>query len=282
MTTSKILASSAMALTTAGLAFGNTPLLVNTGFDGFEGWVMNSNLFVGGAWQQNVGTYSGPDGPYQFSDLITVSGNGHVFTFWDDEKSDMIENFLIQEFGAGPAESGTPSVFSTGDVLVFKGSASATRVGADTTDMKTRAFIKVLGYNELGWAFQVKDQYSAFHDIGSALEPFELSVTFPDLAVDDSLQILQIGFEITGSFDGTAMDKGTIYFENLEGYIQGASVTWAGYEVDSLGWINTGAWMGYLNVTADPWIWVNSLAKYIYMPESNISTSGAWIYVMGN
>lgn len=282
MNTSRLIASAAMALASASVSLGNTPVLVNTSFDGFDGWLANSNLFVGGAWQQNVGTYSGPDGPYQFTDLISPSGNGHVFTYWDDGKSDMIENFFIQEFGAGPAASSTPSVFAAGDVIVFKGSASATRVGADTTDMKTRAFIKVLGYNELGWAFQVKEQYSAFHDIGAGLEPFELSITFPDLTVDDSLQILQIGFEITGSFDGTAMDTGTIYFENLEGYIQGESVTWAGYEVDSLGWINTGNWMGYLNVTADPWIWVNSLGKYIYLPEGNVSTSGAWVYVMGN
>lgn len=285
MIKSKTLMTAAFALATASFASANTTILINTGFDGYDGWVINSNLFVGGAWQQNVGTYSGPDGPYQFEELLSVSGDGHVFSFWDDESSDMIENYLIQEFNAGPAGSATESVFSTGDVIVFKGSASATRSGADTSDMTVRAFIKTLGYNELGWAFQTKDEYSSFHNIGATLEPFELSITFPDLEVDDSLQIVQIGFEITGSFDGTAMDTGTIYFENLEGYIEGGAtepVTWGGYEVDNLGWINTGAWMGYLNVTAAPWVWVNSLAKYIYMPEANVSTSGAWIYVPGN
>lgn len=285
MIKSKTLMTAAFALATASFASANTTILTNTGFDGYDGWIASSNLFVGGAWQSNTGTYLGGDAPYQFEDVLAVSGDGHVFSFWDDQQSDMLENYLFQEFTAGPASSSWPTVFSTGDVIVFKGSASATRSGADTADMIVRAFIKTLGYNELGWEFQTKTEYSDFHDIGAALEPFELSITFPDLEVDDSLQVVQLGFEITGSFDGTAMDTGTIYFENLEGYIEGGAtepVTWGGYEVDNLGWINTGAWMGYLNVTAAPWVWVNSLAKYIYMPEANVSTSGAWIYVPGN
>jgi hypothetical protein len=281
MINKSIFAASVLAVASTSVLTANTPLLTNTSFDGYDGWIASSNLFVGGAWQANVGTYSGAEAPYQFPEVLTPTGDGFTFSFYDDNASDMLENYLFQEFGAGPLESSTPTVFATGDVIVFKGSASATRSGADTSDMKVRAFIKTLGYNELGWEFQTKEAYTAFHDIGSTLEPFELSVTYPDLEVDDSLQVIQLGFEITGSFDGTAMDTGTIYFENIEGYIEGGATEptlWAGYEVDALGWINTEGWMGYLNVTAAPWVWSATLAKYLYMPEANVSESGAWVY----
>lgn len=268
----------AMGLFAGSVAFANTPILVNTNFDGFEGWIAGSNRFLGGVWQEYV---LAPDA-YPFADRVSVTGDGFTFKSWDDEVSDTLENYLLQEFGAGPVGSPTETEFATGDVIVFKGKASATRTGANTSDMVVRAFIKVLGYNELGWAFQIKPDYSAFHDIGSSLEDFELRVTFPDLAVDDSLQILQLGFEITNSFDGTAMDAGTIYFENIEGYVEGGETpTWAGYPILDDGWVNTGEWLGWINVTHAPWVTIVNLDKYAYLPEESVGTSGAWMYLLG-
>lgn len=58
--------------------------------------------------------------------------------------------------------------------------------------------------------------------------------------------------------------------------------TWAGYPVDELGWVDTGSWMGFLNVIAGDWVWSVSLATYIYLPESLVSESGAWTYVPGS
>lgn len=200
---------------------GTRVYLQNTNFDGDAGWLVYSNLFIGGAWQQSVGTYSGPASPYQIDDLVSDSGEGHVFSFWDDGVSDKIEHYLLQEFGAGPVGTMTESVFSTGDVIVFRGRARATRSGGDTSDMRVRAFIRVLGYNELGWSSQVLEEYTVRHDLGPNLEPFDLRMTFPDLAVDDSPQVLQVGFEITAAFDGMVMDSGTIYFEDIVGYIEG-------------------------------------------------------------
>jgi hypothetical protein len=289
MINKSIFAASVLAIASTSVLTANTPLLTNTDFSDpentYAGWLGITNVFQP-AYVRTVGTYSGPDGPYQFPEILTPTGEGFTFSFWDDGESDMLENYLVQEFNAGPVDLAWPTIFATGDVIVFKGSASATRNGADTADMRTRAFIKTLGYiNNEG--FQVKEEYTAFHDIGSALEPFELIVTYPDLAVDDSLQVIQLGFEITGSYDSTtkAMDAGTIYFENLEGYIEGGAVEptfWAGYEVDASGWINTEGWMGYLNVAAAPWVWSATLAKWLYMPEANVSESGAWVYAPAN
>lgn len=55
---------------------------------------------------------------------------------------------------------------------------------------------------------------------------------------------------------------------------------WAGYEVDETGWVDTGAWMGWLNVAQDPWIWSQDLQDYLYV--GGISETGAWIFVPGN
>lgn len=270
-----------MALTVTTAAIANTPLLNNTDFsNGSEGWIAGANLIVGGEWQAFV---TAPE-TFSFDDRITAEGDGFVFTPYDDNESDKIESYVFQEFTAGPPTSGWPTIFETDDVIVFKGSTSAVRTGTDTSDMVVRAFIKTLGYNELGWEFQTKAEYSDFHDIGSALEPFELSITYPDITADDSLQVIQLGFEITTEFDGANMDTGEIYFENIEGYIETETGSifgsWAGYEiVNDQGDVDTGTWMGFVNVSAAPYIYSYALGKYIYIDEASVLEGGAWVYV---
>lgn len=266
----------------ASLASANTPLLTNTDFsNGYEGWIAGSNLFVGGQWQAFV---SAPEA-YTFESRVMVEGEGFIFESWDDEVSDMLENYLFQEFAAGPVGSPTENqLFATGDEIVFKGKASASTSGADTSDVVTRAFIKVLGYNELGWEFQIKEAYSAFQPLGSDLTEFELRVTFPDLTVDDSLQVIQLGFEATTSYDAGAgsMDSASVYFEDIEGYIEGDGILWAGWPVDENGWANTEGWLGWVNVTSAPWIQILSLDSYGYVQEGTVGDAGAWIYILGN
>jgi hypothetical protein len=55
--------------------------------------------------------------------------------------------------------------------------------------------------------------------------------------------------------------------------------TWAGYVVSEAGDVNTVEWMGYLNVTFAPYIWSYSLDGWIYLPEQQVSDSGAWMYI---
>jgi len=275
----KITTLGALILASGSAAFANTPLLVNTDFSSYEGWIFGANRFQPVSnWLEFV---QAPDA-FTYESRLQPSGNGFVFTSWDDGAADKIEAYIFQEFDAGPSESAWPSIFQTGDVIVFKGAASATRTGPNTSDMVVRAFIKVLGYNELGWEFQLKQDYSAMQPIGDTLQPFELSITFPDLAADDSLQVVQIGFEISTIYDpaAQAMDSGTIYFENIEAYIVGESGgdTWAGYPVGADGWADTGAWMGYVYVTNKPWIYVHNMSRYIYLPDEGISETGAWAF----
>lgn len=55
--------------------------------------------------------------------------------------------------------------------------------------------------------------------------------------------------------------------------------TWAGYELDAQGWTLTDNFMGWINAKRDPWIWSIGLNKYVYLPESHVKTSGAWMHV---
>jgi hypothetical protein len=56
--------------------------------------------------------------------------------------------------------------------------------------------------------------------------------------------------------------------------------TWAGYEVDGNGNVDTGSWMGQLYVTHAPWIYSYSLGTYTYIPDEGISNDGSWTYIL--
>lgn len=272
----KITSLAVMALLTGSMAFSNTPLVTNTTFDGypadsaFEGWVFGANRFKPATtWIEFV---QAPDS-YAYSDRLAPQGNGWVFTNWDDEDADRIETFMFNEFGAGPAGGSTPNeLFETGDVIVFKGKVSATR---NRPDVVARAFIKVLGYNDQGWEFQTKEE-SRFFDATDTLQDFELSTTFPDIIADDSYQVVQLGFEVTGEWNGSSFGEGELYFEGIEGYIVGEEQPlWNGYPLRPDGYVDTTPWMGFVYAgTADAkWVWSVNLGKYIYVNDAS-----GWVY----
>ena len=272
----KMITLAAMAFTTGSMALANTPLLVNTDFSSYDNWIFGANRFQPvNTWLEFV---TAPDA-FSYESRVQSVDEGFVFKSWDDGIADKIETYIFQEYGAGPPASTTPTVFETGDVIVFNGSARAELTGANTNDVVVRAFIKVLGYNEQNWAFQIKPEYSAFFNIPQQdiQQDFTLSIVFPDLAVDDSLQVVQIGLEATTVYDGTAMDSAEILFSNLEAYVEGEEETWDGFPVQQDGWVDTN-YMGWVNIAAYPWIWSASLNTYIYKDLGN----GGWVYIPDN
>lgn len=58
-------------------------------------------------------------------------------------------------------------------------------------------------------------------------------------------------------------------------------LTWAGYPRDELGNVNTGDWLGYLDVSYGDWVWSYSLSGWLYLPESSVGEAGAWTFVLG-
>lgn len=255
---------------------GGRTLLTNADFsDGADPWIAGSNLFGGNGaiWRE-----------FRILDTeerITRGSGSVTFNSYDDGESDVVESFLFQEFTAGPSTSPWPTVFSTDDAIVFRGTARATQTGTNTV---VRAFIKTLGYNDLGWEFQTKDEYSQFFPLTAADQDFELSITYPDLEVDDSLQVIQIGFEITTRFAGGDMGTGTITFSNLQAFVEGDDEPepqmWLGYEMDASGWVDTGDFLGSVWAGAAPWIWSLSLQKWMYLPATEPSEGGEWVHLM--
>lgn len=57
-----------------------------------------------------------------------------------------------------------------------------------------------------------------------------------------------------------------------------AGETWAGFPIFADGYVSTEDWLGWVYVRSSPWVWVNSFSKWLYMPESSVSASGAWAY----
>jgi hypothetical protein len=54
---------------------------------------------------------------------------------------------------------------------------------------------------------------------------------------------------------------------------------WAGYLIDEDGrTVDTGAYLGVVDIAADPWVWVYDLGKYIYLPESHVMGGGGWSF----
>lgn len=43
-------------------------------------------------------------------------------------------------------------------------------------------------------------------------------------------------------------------------------LAWRGYDMDMDGWADTGEWIGWINALHAPWIWLDGLQQYIYMP----------------
>lgn len=286
----KIPAVIAMALITGTTAFSNIPLIEHPDFTtGYkDSWILGANRFPGGVWLEYVIAPSlDHTNPLEWDNQLVPTGSGFTMSSWDDGESDRIELYLLNEHkAASPLSTDADfhtEIFEPGDVIRFTGSARATRTGADTSDITVRAFIKTLGYNPD--AFFVFPEYTQYHTIGSTLESWDITITYPDDVAAEPFQVIQVGFEISTEFDNTAfvMDSASIYFENIDAYIERDSepVTWAGYTVDESGYADTGDWMGMVYVTNDPWIYVYDLGKYVHIPTEAVSESGAWIYTPG-
>jgi hypothetical protein len=55
---------------------------------------------------------------------------------------------------------------------------------------------------------------------------------------------------------------------------------WALWPIlDEAGNVDTGSWMGYINVASQPWIWSYSLNQWLYIDKNSVLSSGSWVYV---
>lgn len=69
-----------------------------------------------------------------------------------------------------------------------------------------------------------------------------------------------------------------LYLPNWSGDFPASTPAWSGSAEG--GWMETGSWLGDVYVTQAPWIYVMLLSSWLYIPESSVSTGGAWIYAL--
>ena len=69
----------------------------------------------------------------------------------------------------------------------------------------------------------------------------------------------------------------TRYYQSI--LIDRPPVPWAGYPVGNRGEVDTGSWLGWLNAYHEPNLWSYSLDGWIYIEESDVTTSGGWMYI---
>lgn len=56
---------------------------------------------------------------------------------------------------------------------------------------------------------------------------------------------------------------------------------WGGFEISDDGvHINTGDWLGWINIKYKPYVYVYRLQKYLYMEEPNIFSGGEWLWII--
>jgi hypothetical protein len=56
---------------------------------------------------------------------------------------------------------------------------------------------------------------------------------------------------------------------------------WAGYPIEQDGVsVNTGTWLGWLDIRNDPWIYSYSLDNWLYIDASSVGEAGSWVYAL--
>lgn len=60
----------------------------------------------------------------------------------------------------------------------------------------------------------------------------------------------------------------------------GSSGMYAGYPVLEGGFVDTGAWLGFLYVGDSPWVWSYTLNNWLFMEEPEADSPGAWVFVL--
>ena len=245
---------------TAPLLAGSFPgsdasiLMINNDFQfGEEPWIVHTNfLDAEGNWTGQVGSWGGS---YSVFDYVETRLDGSVvFSSYTGGDAPRAEHLLYQEWNPLQIE------LLPGDVIRFRGKAAA-----DLSDpgMEATAFIRVL-------------------DFGFQPMPETVEVTVPAEATEFSLEttlgeedinVLQAGVKITGP----QAETGAVTFAGLETTLN--EETWGKWPIPQPDLVDTGDWMGWLNIANEPFVWSYKLESWLYLQKDYISEGGGWTYV---
>lgn len=163
-------------------------------------------------------------------------------------------------FGTGGAGTAIVKPESM-ELFAGVGTAGKSTIVADAGVQQIKIVLDATAANTASWTIE-------FFESG-------VSVAGPLTAASGDFGSIQnVGFTTangssTGTVDNFSFTVGT--------EVVGAQ--WGGYDIIDGRYIDTDPWLGFLEITNDPWLFSYSLEKYIYLPESQVSTSGAWMYI---
>jgi hypothetical protein len=98
----------------------------------------------------------------------------------------------------------------------------------------------------------------------------DTKIVAADLSGITNISQMRVRGNIVGA--GEYIDLDTVTIETFANAPE--PTIWQGYTFDDQGWADTTPWLGWVNVTDDPWIWVINLGKYIYAGDDS-----GWAYV---
>lgn len=98
-----------------------------------------------------------------------------------------------------------------------------------------------------------------------------------DSVVFESTQVEATGDNVLtfGAFEWRQGPVNPMYISAIEfAKADIGGMAWYGYPIGAQQWVDTGSWMGWVNVTFDPWVWNEALAKYTYVNDDS-----GWVYI---
>lgn len=234
--------------------------------------------------------------------LAGISGNiGFETCFCDDDLG-----LIFQWHGGGGRESWLVMTYE--DVTINRSEHEITRVTwADKTgnadeavDHEVRFIVKIDGQWYVTAA--TYDPHEGGHGDQWALVEHTFTTAESDWLhlVFTPGSALELGENVAGGLPGGNIDGVGFYFfhptmephgsmrvDDLEIYARPADVngeTWGPYPIVKQGprdWVDTTAWMGWLDVTTSPWNYSLSLDGWVYVDgEAANADAGAWVYVL--
>jgi len=97
------------------------------------------------------------------------------------------------------------------------------------------------------------------------------------LKTDGSVQAS--GMNFVGNLGGGERNNPLSPIPVLSG-VEIRATSWAGFDIEPDGSsVFTGDFLGWIDITADPFVYSYSLGNYIYLPEASVLDAGAWVWV---
>ena len=269
----------------------DTPGWLYTGFkySYTDGFLWNSTL----AGPNNLAFYAGSGTSY----LITADPlNPENQVFYVDGFANLAQDggtrgmfFMKLDFTAGGAY--TPA----GGLVTVSYSFRMLRV-ADDPDSPTQWQIGWISWYdnpdnaimEPGSTFAEKTVVKTFNTSGNRENWVTVEGSYlADLTKVDTSGLLNTAMRIEAT-DGAFVsgEKGLFYVDDVLLTISQGEVveppTWAGFDiVDEAENVDTGPWLGWVNVLARPWIYNYALDSWMFIDEAGVNPqSGGWAYVL--